>query len=784
MPMLVRAIAGVAVLAWGCSLAGDIDSAAWIGERDEHAAPNFLKFKCRFTGSEDPLRLTLSADQRYILLLDGKVVGRGPAFGDLRCWRSQDLSLSVGGGEHLLEAVVWNLGHNGFSGDRPSAQLTWRTGFILKAEGTYDGKLTTGTAKWMVGTLKGTVPDGLGAKGAAFGVGCQFKVTGTSVLNEEPLAYSPAEIIREKNAARYSGGGVRAKGWRVRPSLLPEQLHRVFRPGETPTSFTVPANARVEKIFDLGNFHCGYPRLSVVGGRGAKISWGWTEALRDPAIKDSYSWNNAVDVVSCSKTDRAKREGMVFAEKYALIDTFVCDGRGDAFFTTPWWRCGRWCRIVVETASEPLTVADVSIEETRYPLEEESSFDADDASLEAIESMSVRGVQMCAHEIMYDCPFWEQQMYPGDCRVSFLAMTAITGDDRLIRQGLEIFDGARREDGSIPMNWPSNHDQHSMTWTLSWVLAIGDYARWHGNEAWLRERLPGLEHTMLGVGRFENGRGLLENVPGWSYLDWVAEWRKDMFAPPGSAFGKGESSVLNLLYLQAIRATATALTACGETERAAYWRRKEVELAETIRAVFWDERTGRIADTPSKDVFSEHAQALAITSECVRGEDAKSALKALVKGSKDMAIASSFCLHYVFEAFEKAGRGDLVLERLGCWSEYVAMNMNCPLESLVFPRSDCHGFGAHPIFHFHTGVAGVSPDAPFFSKVRVAPCPGHLHRIKAKTVHPKGFVETDFTFNGNAVAGTVVLPEGVSGTFVWRGKESPLQPGSNRIGCN
>lgn len=763
------------------SFAGGVDSAAWIGEAAEQPAPRFLRFSCPFEGADDPLKVTLSADQRYVLLMDGEVVGRGPAFGDLDHWHSQELELKPGKGPHLLEAVVWKLGHDGFKGDRPSAQLTWRTGFVLKAAGVYDARLTTGVAKWKVGVLKGTVPAGCGAGGEAFGVGCQFEVRGTSVLDESPDRFEDAVVIRPGDAARPSGSGVLAKGWHVRPSLLPEQLHRVIRSGETPAPFRVAAHVRVEKLFDLGNYFCAYPRLTVKGGRGARITWGWTEALRDPAIRDSYSWYQAVGVVRCSKTDRTKREGMAFSEKYAMVDTFVCDGRDSALFTTPWWRCGRWCRITVETADEPLEVVDVSLDETRYPLEDESAFETDDPSLGPIGAMCVRGVQMCAHEIMYDCPFWEQQMYPGDCRVSFLAMTAMTRDDRLIRQGLELFDGARRADGSIPMNWPSNHDQHSVTWTLSWVLSVGDYARWHGDAAWLKARLPGLEHTMLGLGRHENGRGLLEDVPGWSYLDWVAEWRKDLFAPPGATAGQVESAVLNLLYLRGIRATAEALEACGETERAAYWRKKGVRLGGTIREVFWDGRTGRVADTPAKDRFSEHAQALALTCGCLSAEERARALAALEKGGPDMAAASSFGLHFVFEAFTAAGRGDLILGKLDCWRRYVAMNMNCPLESLVFPRSDCHGFGAHPLFHFHSGVAGVTPAAPFFAKVRIAPCPGRLGRIRSKTPHPRGFVEMDLEFNGTAVKGSVHLPVDVIGLFVWRGKEHPLGEGLSEI---
>ena len=49
----------------------------------------------------------------------------------------------------------------------------------------------------------------------------------------------------------------------------------------------------------------------------------------------------------------------------------------------------------------------------------------------------------------------------------------------------------------------------------------------------------------------------------------------------------------------------------------------------------------------------------------------------------------------------------------------------------------------------------MTPSAPFFRKVRVAPLPAGLRRISARTPSPKGIVETEFVFEGEGVRGTV-----------------------------
>ncbi len=71
--------------------------------------------------------------------------------------------------------------------------------------------------------------------------------------------------------------------------------------------------------------------------------------------------------------------------------------------------------------------------------------------------------------------------------------------------------------------------------------------------------------------------------------------------------------------------------------------------------------------------------------------------------------------------------------------------------------------------------------APFYEKVLVEPQPAHLNRLRSSTPTPKGDVKLDLSFGGGNATGTVVLPEGLSGTFRWNGKDTPLSPGVNAL---
>ena len=122
--------------------------------------------------------------------------------------------------------------------------------------------------------------------------------------------------------------------------------------------------------------------------------------------------------------------------------------------------------------------------------------------------------------------------------------------------------------------------------------------------------------------------------------------------------------------------------------------------------------------------------------------------------------------------------GDLVIDRLRGWRAMPDLGFHTTPEQPEPSRSDCHAWGAHPLFHMHASLAGVRPDAPGFASVRIAPCPGSLRRIDARTPHPKGTIHTALRFDDHG-GGTadITLPPDVPGRFRWADTAVELSPG-------
>lgn len=774
-----------------------IDAAAWIWHPDFARAtkgregyfadgwtdPVFLRFRREFEATAAPLVFHVSADERFELFLDGRRIARGPDRSDVEHWSFATYEAKLAPGRHRLEALAWRVGPLA-----PLAQLSFRGGFILKADGDYDAALTTGKAPWDVVRLDGleVAPP---REGSIFGVGGELTARGCGPQWKDGAGVR-AVVVR--GPIRGTVYGEVQPGWKLFPATLPEQTDVEVTAGRAVAlgsgapgrdepirgedakhadlprwqalidgkgEVTVPPQSEVFLLWDLDHYYCAQPFAEVSGGDGARIGWSWAEALYRPKSNVKGNRNEFV-----GKTFRG------------MTDTFLPAGAAHAKFSTHWWRAGRWCLLTVKTAERPLTIHRLALHETRYPVENEGAFDSGDPELAGVIALAVRGMQMCSHETFMDCPYYEQLMYDGDSRLEMLTTYALARDDRLVRRGIELFDFSRRQGGMVNERYPSFTPQYSPTFSLIWALMVHDQAFWRNDAAFVRARALGLRSMLDQFEPYLNADHLLENVPGWPFMDWVPEWKTGN-APDGVG---GISALNNLLYILALGKSAEVEEALGEPELAARLRGKAAMTAAAVRRRFWDEGRGLMADNLAHTEFSEHGQCLALLTDTLEGEQAKRAFAGLLS-APDLKRTTIYFSFYLLETWRKFGRGDLIVQRLDFWKDLVKQGLKTPVEAPGDTRSDCHAWGSHPLFHLHASIAGVRPASFGFRTVRIEPQPGPWPKLVTRTPHPDGFVEMNLSFDGGACRGTVSLPDGITGTLAWKGKEAKLAGGANKI---
>jgi alpha-L-rhamnosidase len=475
---------------------------------------------------------------------------------------------------------------------------------------------------------------------------------------------------------------------------------------------------------------------------------------------------------------RAKGERGALDGKYFIGtgDTFIADGGSQRHFETLWWQAGRYLEVLVETQDQALVLESLTLRETRYPLQAESSFNSPDARLEQITPILLRGLQMCAHETYVDCPYYEQLMYVGDTRLETLVTYAISHDDRLPRKALEMFRATRLASGLTRSRAPSRIRQTIPPFSLWWVGMVHDFTLWRGDLELVRGLMPAVRGVIDAFLGFINPDGLVQGPGGWNFMDWVPAW--DEGIPPDGDFGA--SGLINWQMVWTLRLASELESWLGEPELAARQNRLAHDLAWRATQAFWDEERGLLADDLAHRHFSEHTQCLAILSGCLDEGHRTRASHSLLNDPQ-LTRTTIYFTHYLFETYRQLGHIERLFERLGLWFDLLPYGLKTTPEMPEPTRSDCHGWGSHPLYHYYASLLGIRPSAPAFQCVRIEPQLGDLLWAQGRMVHPLGWIEVDFRVEEGELCGRVELPEGISGELVYQGKTQLLHEGEQEI---
>ena len=767
---------------------------AWITPGRVVLPPEVTAYRLRFQPPQAALiRIHVSADERYHLYVDGQLEGRGPERGSDQAWFYETYDLELSAGQHTFVAIVWRLGDIG-----PQAQIGLRSGFLLEAEGAFGDMVSTRSAAWETKKVNGvtfslprfssinpawfvepiqTTDGGTYPWGIEKGEGDGWNAT--TVRHEDALAPFGLQAVHvlypstlpAQLAVQRLAGRVRhvSEGTWIDVEKVPvitgaslkteEAMWQALTNGVT--QLVVPPHTCRQVIIDLDDYVCAYPQIELSGGKGSELTIGWAEALY-------------VDYSNHTKGQRDEVEGRTFV---ALCrDIIKSDGGIRRKFEPLWWRAGRYVDLLIKTDDEPLTVDSFRLLETRYPLEMQSRFSSSDERLDSMIPVALRGLQMCAHETFMDCPYYEQLMYVGDSRLESLTTYVISPDDRLPRKSVKMFGLSRLPDGLTQARYPSRDIQVIPPFSLWWIGMIYDYALWRGDRPFVAELLPGMRAILDSFLGHVQSNKLLKAPAGWNFSDWVAEWSIGV-APDGF---DGLSGLLNWHLVYTLELAASLENWAGDRFLAQRWQFWRETIAGASSVAFWDEQRGLLADDLAHKHFSEHTQCLALLSGALTSEQRKSVAQNLLQ-DVSLTRTTIYFNHYLFETFRLLEQPAAFFSRMELWFDLAVRGFKTTPEQPEPTRSDCHGWGAHPLYHYFASLLGIRPASFGFDSVEIAPMPGHLGALVGEMVHPRGRIKADLHFENGHVHGQVSLPIGVTGTFCFAGKSFELHPGSQSI---
>ncbi len=747
-------------------------------------------------------RIHVSADQRYILFLDGKRIGRGPERGDQRHWMYDSYDLDLTAAQSLV-AITWWI--SPFAPTQPAeAQQTVRPAFLVYAEGPNAEQVSTGSARWEIKSIPSIQFTPSRVSNAYYAVDPRIILDGHTypwgVETGHGVGWKPVTPIHAPAvASRVSESNPH---WLLRPAMLPEMQERqhvgaivrhVEAVNEVPTTqqiilekshlpdeaigwskllageaLVIPPRTRRRVIVDLKDYVCAFSAVTTTGGLGSSVRLSWAESLVtfDPA-KDT-----SVQHAKLKKRNEVHNQHFV-----GYGDTFITDGGDNRQFDPLWWAAGRYIEVIVQTQDQPLTINRIDIVTTGYPYHFEADFQSSDPRLAKVIPLALRTLRMCSHETSMDCPYYEQLNYAGDTRLQSLVAMSYARDDRLVRKGIKLFDWSRTGDTWTSSRWPSRVVQTIPPFAMWWVGMVYDYALYRGDRAFVLGCMPGVR-AIIERWREQIDDGCLVRMPmGWNFVDWVKQWPGGVpNMKPGSACG-----VLQWQVIYTLKIAAELETMMNEPLLAQRHVQTASALAASAERAFFNAKRGLLANDLEQKQFSEHAQVLALISGNLSQPLREKVASALITPPGDLAETSIYFSHYTFEALQQVGRIDTLVNRMEVWFEHEAMGMYTLLESPEPSRSDCHAWGAHPLHHYFASILGIRPASFGFEKVVVRPQLGPLESATGTMVHPLGMIHAEFARHDDNLKGEVILPAGVRGECHINGRVIGLESGSNVV---
>jgi hypothetical protein len=723
----------------------------------------------------------VSGDNRYRLFVNEKSVCFGPARGDLKNWRFEtiDIAQYLQKGKNVVAAQVWNM-----SNVKPLAQISNCTGFILQADSDENYFINT-NASWKaaqnfayqpisdfsyLNTYLVTGPFD-SVDGSKYIWGWQkVKFDDSNWQNAEELDNGKPKVIDSNSPVELVPRTIPFMDESIRRILKIRRTEGIevndkFLKGKS--GLVIPENRKVKILLDQTFLTVGYPELIVSGGKGSSIKIIYSEAL--------YDKNN----------NKGNRNEIKEKEIKGYYDVFIADGNQNRLYRPLWMRTYRYIQLEINTKDQPLNVNDIYGIFTAYPLRENAVFESDNRDLQNIWNVGWQTARLCAGETYFDCPYYEQMQYVGDTRIQSLISLYVSGDDQLVRNAIKSIYDSIIPEGLTLSRYPCCEQQIIPPFSLFWISMIYDYYMLRDDREFVKSFLNSVNGVLDWYEKHINTNSqILQRLEYWNFTDWAKEWpwNNDLGQGGVPDIGpNGESSIFSLHLAYTLNQASKLFEAFNDLQKAEHYRKLAESINKSVMEIFWDENKKLFANTPKKDVFSQHANALAVLSGAISKEEGKKLMERVIS-DKTLVQCTFYFRFYLLQAMKQVGLGDKYIEMLEPWKEMLRNGLTTYAESPEPTRSDCHAWSASPNYDLLATVCGIEPAEAGFHSVKIEPHPGNLKFIKASMPHPFGKIKLELIRLGkDNITGIITLPKNLSGIFVWNNEVKKIHPGKNKI---
>ena len=434
------------------------------------------------------------------------------------------------------------------------------------------------------------------------------------------------------------------------------------------------------------------------------------------------------------------------------------------------WRCFgydglRYLHVVVRGPHPELTFHRLSVWRRQSSLAIRATFKCDDARINRIWGISCHTLRICSQEIHIDCPTREQTVAWGDHIWTGLWAAYMTGDAAPLRHLLLSGEHVQVPDGQLPCYPFSGMPRTAVPlfdFSLIYVWGVWLYMQWSGDVDLATRLAPVCDRVLAWYRREIGPSGLMElncerspdgsrgNIfidhPGWGAHN----------APCPGLDRRGINAALNFFFIHALTAQARVLHRLGRTGEAAKLSEEAGHFQRLAHELFFDRQRKVYVDGwfdgRQLRQVSQQTNALAVTAGVCPEELAPSVLtRVLDPDNPELCRSGTYFWTYLAQAL---GRSDMHREMwsevVRLWDDMAERGATSWWETFLGDELDslCHMWSAVPAYLIISEILGVKPAAEGFGEVHVQPRIDLLKQAAGSVPLPQGRIDLSWTTDG------------------------------------
>lgn len=702
--------------------------------------------------------IKISADSRYKLYINSKLIEVGPSKGDKQVWFFDiiDISKYLKKGENVFAVEVLRYPLEHLKGNH-SIYRTEYPGLYIEGKiiDIYDNLYDINTNKsWKA--IKNKNFEIISEDNIFAPLQIYERCIGNITMHnwkkatyndekwEETVAINISEAISPANLhARtipylYRKTKLFSSIVCIRNSIYDKQMWQTFLNGVK--ALEIPPHSKEIVEISANEEMTGYLRLIVEQGRNSCIKILQSEA---------YVQNEMVGNLPL----KLKRDDYINGHLEGFSDIYIVGGFGNKksseIYEPFWFRTFRYIRLEIQTFENPLILKNFYYIETGYPLEVKTKIEIPSKEINEIWNISERTLRRCMHETYEDCPFYEQLQYSMDARSQILYTYAISADDRLARKCIDDFKRSQRYDGLLNCSAPCYGVNVIPGFSIYYILMLFDHMMYFGDKRLLEYHLPTIENILNYFDRNLSPEGYVKKIGGlngkdryWSFIDWTKEWDKTTGVPTATL--KGAITMESLLYIMGLQYTEKIALYLENISLATKCKYRYQKVQKSILKYCLG-KNGMIQDGPNIETYSQHTQVFAILTDTVDIIQGRKILEETIIHAEKYAQCSVAMAFYLFRALEKTNLYLYTKKYWQIWQRMIEKNVTTCIEDEIGERSDCHAWGALILYELPSVILGVRPIRAGYRAVSINPKMNILPRMKGKIITPKGYIEIDWS---------------------------------------